>query len=127
MACGNTPPGSCSSPLPPCSATRSGCAASRLATVCAAMPSPTSTTVTARGAMRRGWQPAARWPLGEQDGGAGVARAIGYNLACVARAWRGHGAGMARAFPVPPAVRGLPQLEFLGCYDGAGCIFSYPP
>eukprot|EP00661_Eupelagonemidae_sp_cell13_P017452 gene17452-biopygen18885 len=32
---------------------------------------------------------------GEQDTGASVARAIGYNLAQVARAWRGHGTGMS--------------------------------
>eukprot|EP00661_Eupelagonemidae_sp_cell13_P023788 gene23788-biopygen10387 len=40
--------------------------------------------------------------------GAGVARAIGHCLACVARAWRGHGAGVARACPVTPgAATGL--------------------
>eukprot|EP00661_Eupelagonemidae_sp_cell13_P010136 gene10136-biopygen1738 len=36
--------------------------------------------------------------------GAGVARAIGHWLAWVARAWRGHGAGVARACPVTPGI-----------------------
>eukprot|EP00661_Eupelagonemidae_sp_cell13_P023803 gene23803-biopygen14902 len=36
--------------------------------------------------------------------GAGVARAVGHFLAWVARAWRGHGAGVARACPVTPGV-----------------------
>eukprot|EP00661_Eupelagonemidae_sp_cell13_P024120 gene24120-biopygen13424 len=31
--------------------------------------------------------------------GAAVARAIGYNLASAARAWRGHGAGMSPGWP----------------------------
>eukprot|EP00661_Eupelagonemidae_sp_cell13_P010565 gene10565-biopygen4786 len=34
--------------------------------------------------------------------GAGVARTIGHVWLGVARAWRGHGAGVARACPVPP-------------------------
>eukprot|EP00661_Eupelagonemidae_sp_cell13_P000661 gene661-biopygen12161 len=37
--------------------------------------------------------------------GAGVARAIGMFWLGVARAWRGHGAGVARAFPVPPGIK----------------------
>eukprot|EP00661_Eupelagonemidae_sp_cell13_P005292 gene5292-biopygen19218 len=38
-------------------------------------------------------------PLGSQATGAGVARAIGIFWLGVARAWRVHGAGMARACP----------------------------
>eukprot|EP00661_Eupelagonemidae_sp_cell13_P006149 gene6149-biopygen22317 len=34
---------------------------------------------------------------GEQDTGAGVARAAGYGLAWVARAWRGRGTGLSCA------------------------------
>eukprot|EP00661_Eupelagonemidae_sp_cell13_P007599 gene7599-biopygen12063 len=41
---------------------------------------------------------------GSQDSGAGVARAIGHVLAWAARAWRGHGAGVARACLVTPGV-----------------------
>eukprot|EP00661_Eupelagonemidae_sp_cell13_P025422 gene25422-biopygen22493 len=43
---------------------------------------------------------AGRWALR----GAGVARAISHFWLGVARAWRGHDAGVARAFPVPPAA-----------------------
>eukprot|EP00661_Eupelagonemidae_sp_cell13_P015470 gene15470-biopygen11236 len=39
--------------------------------------------------------------------GAGVARAVGHFLAWVARAWRGHGAGVARACPPRGANRRL--------------------
>eukprot|EP00661_Eupelagonemidae_sp_cell13_P009671 gene9671-biopygen1701 len=42
------------------------------------------------------WEPPGG-PLGSQDSGAGVARAIGHLLAWVARAWRGRGAGMSCA------------------------------
>eukprot|EP00661_Eupelagonemidae_sp_cell13_P014903 gene14903-biopygen2119 len=42
---------------------------------------------------------------GEQDTGAGVARAIGDLWLGVGRAWRGHGAGVARAWHVPPGDR----------------------
>eukprot|EP00661_Eupelagonemidae_sp_cell13_P014988 gene14988-biopygen9683 len=38
--------------------------------------------------------------------GAGVARAYRHFLAWVARAWRGHGAGVARACPVTPGGAG---------------------
>eukprot|EP00661_Eupelagonemidae_sp_cell13_P008560 gene8560-biopygen1605 len=38
--------------------------------------------------------------------GAGVARAFGHFLAWVARAWRRHGAGVARACPVTPGRSG---------------------
>eukprot|EP00661_Eupelagonemidae_sp_cell13_P006154 gene6154-biopygen2842 len=50
--------------------------------------------------------PATVWFGGpaEPEGGAGVARAVGIFWPEVTRAWRGHGAGMARALPVLPGV-----------------------
>eukprot|EP00661_Eupelagonemidae_sp_cell13_P024552 gene24552-biopygen5942 len=39
--------------------------------------------------------------------GAGVARTIGHFVVWVARAWRGHGAGVARACPVTPGNTGV--------------------
>eukprot|EP00661_Eupelagonemidae_sp_cell13_P011517 gene11517-biopygen10916 len=44
--------------------------------------------------------------------GAGVARAIGNFWLGVARAWRGHGAGVARACPVPPGAGGKIGFQF---------------
>eukprot|EP00661_Eupelagonemidae_sp_cell13_P017345 gene17345-biopygen21870 len=45
------------------------------------------------------------FPLGEQEGGAGMARAWRGLLATIGHEWRGRGAGVARAFPVSPGLR----------------------